>query len=51
MWDSSTQPDDAARQKQVETYRLLLEKMLRNMKKLAEDGTPIPEDKQALVEF
>jgi uncharacterized protein YndB with AHSA1/START domain len=51
VWDSSTQPDDAARQKQVETYRLLFEKMLRNMKKLAEGGTLIPEDKQAPVEF
>ncbi len=28
MWDSSTQPDEAARQKQLETYRLLFEKML-----------------------
>jgi hypothetical protein len=37
--DSSTQPDDTTRQKQVETYRLLFEKMLRNMKKLAERGT------------
>jgi hypothetical protein len=51
VWDSSTQPDDAARQKQVETYGLLFEKMLRNMKKLAEGGTLIPEDKQAPVEF
>jgi hypothetical protein len=42
---------DAARQKQVETYRLLFEKMLRNMKKLAEGGTLTPEDKQAPVEF
>src|SRR5258708_40156102 len=30
-WDGSTQPDDASRQKQMETYRLLFEKMLRNM--------------------
>jgi Polyketide cyclase / dehydrase and lipid transport len=51
VWDSSTQPDDASRQKQVETYRLLFEKMLRNMKKLAEGGTLTPEDKQAPVEF
>ena len=51
VWDSSTQPDDAARQKQVETYRLLLEKMLRNMKKLAEGGVLTPEDKQAPVNF
>jgi hypothetical protein len=51
VWDSSTQPDDDARQKQVETYRLLFEKMLRNMKRLAEGGTLIPEDKQAPVEF
>jgi hypothetical protein len=51
VWDSSTQPDDAARQKQVETYRLLFEKMLRNMKKLAEGGVLTPEDKQAPVDF
>lgn len=51
LWDSSTQPDDAGRKKQVETYRLLFEKMLRNMKKLAEGGTLTPEDKQAPVEF
>lgn len=51
VWDSSTQPDDAARQRQVETYRLLFEKMLRNMKKLAEGGTLTPDDKQAPVRF
>jgi hypothetical protein len=51
VWDSSTQPEDAARQKQVETYRLLFEKMLHNMKKLAEGGALTPEDKQAPVEF
>lgn len=34
LWDSSTQPDAASRQKQVETYHLLFEKILRNMKKL-----------------
>ena len=51
VWDSSTLLDDAARQKQVETYHLLFEKMLRNMKKLAEGGTLTPEDKQAPVEF
>jgi hypothetical protein len=39
VWDSSTLPDDASRQKQVETYGALFEKMLRNMKKLAEGGT------------
>jgi hypothetical protein len=49
--DSSTQPDDASRQKQVETYRLLFEKVLRNIKKLAEGRTLTPEDKQAPVEF
>jgi len=49
--DSSTQPGDASRQKQVETYRLLFEKMLRNMRKLAEGNTLTPEDKQAPVEF
>ena len=51
VWDSSTQPDDAWRQKQVEAYRLLFEKMLRNMKKLAEGGTLTSEDKQAPVDF
>ena len=51
VWDNSTQPDDAARQKQVETYRVLFEKMLRNMKKLAEGGALTPQDKQAPVEF
>jgi hypothetical protein len=49
VWDSSTQPDEASRQKQVENYRLLFEKMLRNMKKLADGGTLTPEDKQAPV--
>jgi hypothetical protein len=51
VWDSSTQSDDPSRKKQVETYRLLFEKMLRNMKKLSEGGTLTPEDKQAPVEF
>ena len=51
VWDSSTQPDPASRQKQVETYRLLFEKMLRNMKKLAQGGTLTPKDKQSPVEF
>jgi hypothetical protein len=51
VWDSSTRPDDASRQKQVEDYRLLFEKMLRNMKKLAEDRTLTREDKQPPVEF
>lgn len=51
VWDSSTQPNDEARQKQVEAYHLLFEKMLRNMKKLAEGGTLTPEDKQAPVAF
>ena len=51
VWDSSMQPDDAARRKQVQTYRLLFEKMLYNMKKLVEGGTLTPEDKQAPVEF
>ncbi|MFC5865347.1 SRPBCC family protein [Acidicapsa dinghuensis] len=36
VWDDSVQPDEAARQKQINTYHLLFEKMLRNMKKLAE---------------
>jgi len=51
VWDSSTQPDNASRQQRVETYRLLFEKMLRNMKKLAEGGTLTTEDKQAPVSF
>ncbi len=51
VWDTSTQPDDASRQKQVEDYRLLFEKMLRNMRKLAEGGTLTPQDKQAPVKF
>ena len=51
VWDSSTQPDDASRQEQVKTYRLLFEKMLRNMKKFSEGGSLTPEDKQAPVEF
>jgi len=51
VWDSSAQPDDVSRQKQMETYCLLFEKMLRNMKKLAEGGTLTPEDKQAPVRF
>jgi hypothetical protein len=51
VWDSSTQPNDASRQKQVKTYRLLFEKMLRNMKKLAEGGTLTAEDKRAPVSF
>jgi hypothetical protein len=32
-------------------YRLLFEKMLRNMKTLAEGGTLTPEDKQSPVAF
>jgi hypothetical protein len=51
VWDSSVQPDDTARQKQVETYRALFEKMLHNMKKLAEGGSLTSEDKQAPVSF
>lgn len=51
VWDSSMQADDAARQRQVEVYRSLFEKMLRNMKKLAEGGALTPEDKQAPVRF
>lgn len=51
VWDSSTQPDDALRQKQVETYRLLFEKMLHNMKKLGEGRTLTPQDRQAPVKF
>jgi hypothetical protein len=50
VWDSSTQPDEASRQKQLENYLLLFEKMLRNMKKLAEEATLTPEDKQATGE-
>jgi hypothetical protein len=51
FWDSSALPDDAARQTQVETYGLLFEKMLRNMKKLAEGGALTKEDKQAPVDY
>ena len=51
VWDSSTLPDDEARQKKVEDYHLLFEKMLRNMKKLSEGGTLTPEDKKAPVNF
>lgn len=51
VWDSSLQLDDAARQRQVEAYRSLFEKMLRNMKKLAEGDALTPEDKQAPVKF
>ncbi|WP_263352675.1 SRPBCC family protein [Acidicapsa acidisoli] len=51
VWDSSTEPDDALRQRQMETYHLLFEKMLRNMKKLAEGGTLAPKYKQASVKF
>ena len=51
VWDNSVQPDDAARQKQVDTYRALFEKMLRNMKKLAEGGTLTSEDKRAPVNY
>jgi hypothetical protein len=51
IWDDSTQHGDAARQRQVETYRVLFEKMLRNMKKLAEGGSLTPEDKREPVGF
>ena len=47
VWDDSLQPNDAARQRQVEDYRALFEKMLRNMKKLGEGGSLTPEDKTA----
>jgi hypothetical protein len=51
VWDDSLQPNDAARQKQVEDYRALFERMLRNMKKLAEGGSLTSEDKRAPVSF
>lgn len=51
VWDSSVLPEDAARQKQVDTYRALFTKMLRNMKKLAEGGSLTPDDKRAPVSF
>jgi hypothetical protein len=51
VWDSSTEPDDTSRTKQLGNYHLLFEKMLRNMKKLAEGGTLTPEDKHAPVDF
>lgn len=51
VWDDSVQPDDAARQKQIYTYRSLFEKMLRNMKKLAEGGSLTADDKRAPVNY
>jgi hypothetical protein len=51
VWDDSIQPDDSARRKQVETDRALFEKMLRNMRKLAEGGALTPEDKRAPVSY
>jgi hypothetical protein len=45
------QPDDAARKRQLENYRALFEKMLRNMKTLAEGGSLTPEDKKALLPY
>jgi len=51
VWDSSVYADDAARQRQVETYRALFEKMLHNMKKLAEGGSLTAEDKRAPVNY
>jgi hypothetical protein len=51
VWDDSVQPNDAARQKQVHDYRALFEKMLRNMKKLAEGGTLTADDKRAPVNY
>jgi uncharacterized protein YndB with AHSA1/START domain len=51
LWDSSAQADDAARRKLVETYRALFEKMLRNMKSLAEGGSLTQEDKRAPVPY
>jgi hypothetical protein len=51
VWDDSIQPDDAARKRQVENYRALFEKMLRNMKKLAEGGSLTAEDKKAPVQY
>ena len=51
VWDSSTQPDNAARRRQVDNYRALFEKMLRNMKKLAEGGSLTPEDEKAPVNY
>jgi hypothetical protein len=47
VWDDSTQPDDAARQRQVASYRAIFSKMLSNMKKLSEGGTLTPQDKQS----
>jgi hypothetical protein len=49
VWDDSTQPNDAARQRQSDEYRTLFNKMLRNMKKLSEGGSLTPEDKQSPV--
>jgi hypothetical protein len=47
LWDDSVQPDDASRKRQVETYNVRFEKLLRNMKKLAERGSLTADDKQA----
>ena len=51
VWDNSTQPNASSQREQVETYRLLFEQMLRNMKKLAEGVTLTPEARRAPVEF
>lgn len=51
VWDNSTLSNDAARQRQMENYRSLFEKMLRNMKKLAEGGSLTAEDRRAPVEY
>lgn len=51
VWDDSVQVNDAARQKQVEGYRALFEKMLGNMKKVAEGGSLTAEDRRAPVNF
>lgn len=47
VWDDSVQPDDASRKRLVETYNVRFEKLLRNMKKLAEGGSLTPDDRQA----
>jgi hypothetical protein len=46
VWDESVLPNEAARSRQVHIYRVLFEKMLRNMKKLGEGGSLTPEDKR-----
>lgn len=47
LYDDSLVVDEAARQRQAESYRTLFGKMLRNTKKLSEGGTLTAEDKRS----